>query len=952
MHRKKIATACIAALYLSVTGCSTSTAPEQQTNQSASQKTNELSVAYEQFTLDNGLKVILHQDKSDPIVAMATVVHVGSNREKPGRTGFAHFFEHMSFNDSENVPKGANRKMIPELGGSRNGGTWSDGTIYYEVVPKDAFDKLLWIDSDRLGYMINTVDAGTLEREKQVVKNEKRQRVDNRPYGHTGHVIRKALYPTSHPYNWTVIGDLEDLQAATLYDVREFYDTFYTPSNATLVIAGDIDFASTKKKVEQWFGEIKAGEPAAPLKPQAVTLTESKKLYHEDNFARLPELRLTFPTPEQYTKDAYALDVLGRILSDGKSAPLYQTIVSEQKLAPRASAYNNANELSGTFTISVRAKADVKLDDVYGAIQTALTDFEQNGVDANQLQRIKAELETDFYYGIESILDKALQLGIYNEYAGSPSFIQEDIANIKAVTADDVVRVYERYIKNKPAIFTSFVPRGKTDLVLADSVKANVVEEKIKPASEPDFVENDDIRFVKTPTQFDRSEPPLTDLPALTVPSVWDYTTPNNINVVGIEYNELPIVKFSMTIKGGQLLDPQDKTGVARLMASLMNEGTALKTPEQLEQAIGLLGAGIRISSSQENITIQGQTLARNFNETIALVSEMLLKPRWDEAEFERLKSAQLTGIQQEAGVASRIAYKAFMKTLYGSDNPLALPLGGTAQSVGAITLDDVKAFYANNISPSMASFHVVGDVTEQDVVKALSTLNEWKGDKVALPSLPEVASREKPEVYFIDLPGAKQSVIYVGKPAVAGSDPDFYSVVFANKRLGEGMSARLGQTLRIQKGYTYGAYSYIPDNSYVPPFIASSQVRSNVTLESLEIFKDLIGNYQATYGQEDLETARNMTIKANSRRFETTSQQLRMLENITRNNLAKDYIDAEQTFVQNVDLESVHQTINQYLDEQQMIYVIVGDGETQLSRIESLGYGKPVVLDLNGDPQ
>ncbi|MCP4445607.1 MAG: insulinase family protein, partial [Myxococcales bacterium] len=253
----------------------------------------EFGLEYERYTLDNGLTVILHKDTSDPIVAMATVVHVGSSRERPGRTGFAHFFEHMSFNNSENVPMGANRKMIPELGGTRNGGTWEDATIYYEVVPKDAFAKLMWIDSDRFGYMINTVKEGTLEREKQVVKNEKRQRVDNRAYGHTGHVIRKALYPSEHPYSWTVIGDLQDLQNATLNDVREFYDAYYVPANATLVISGDIDFAETRAMTEQWFGEIKAGAPVEDMQPMPVTLDGEKRLSHQDNFAKTAELRMT-----------------------------------------------------------------------------------------------------------------------------------------------------------------------------------------------------------------------------------------------------------------------------------------------------------------------------------------------------------------------------------------------------------------------------------------------------------------------------------------------------------------------------------------------------------------------------------------------------------------------------------------------------------------------------------
>ena len=344
----------------------------------AQQKSNaktRFNLPYEKFILSNGLEVILHEDHSDPIVAVATVMHVGSNREKPGKTGFAHFFEHMSFNDSENTPQGANRKLIPEWGGERNGGTWSDGTIYYEVVPKDAFDKILWIDSDRLGFMINTVTKEALEAEKQVVKNEKRQRVDNAPYGYTDEIIRTNLYPKEHPYNWTVIGSLPDLQAATLEDVKEFYDLYYGANNATLVIAGDINIAETKKKVERWFSEIRKGPEVNGMKPMPVKLDRTKSLSFEDNFAKLPELRMVFPSVENYHKDTYALNILGELLSGSRKSPLYRIIVEEKKLAPAVSSAQSSDEIAGEFEFRVRANAGTDLDDVKKSIEEGLARF-------------------------------------------------------------------------------------------------------------------------------------------------------------------------------------------------------------------------------------------------------------------------------------------------------------------------------------------------------------------------------------------------------------------------------------------------------------------------------------------------------------------------------------------------------------------------------------------------
>ena len=434
-----------------------------QNSDTVSSETKDFKIEYEKFTLDNGLEVILHEDHSDPIVAVATMMHVGSNREKPGKTGFAHFFEHMSFNDSENVPVGANRKMIPEWGGSRNGGTWSDGTVYYEVVPKDAFEKIMWIDSDRFGYMINTVTKEALEREKQVVKNEKRQRVDNAPYGYTDEIIRKNLYPEGHPYSWTVIGSLPDLQAATLEDVKEFYNKFYGASNASLVIAGDINIEETKDLVKKWFGEIPSGPKVEDLSFEPVKLDSVKALYFEDNFAKLPELRMVIPTVKEYHKDTYALNILGQLLSGSKKSPLYNVIVEEQKLAPNVSTYQNSSELAGEFVFRVRANADTDLDQVKLAIEEGLQKFENEGIKDKELKRIKAELETSLYQGVSTVLNKAFQLVQDNEFNGDPSYITQTAKLTNAVTGQDVMRVYNQYIKNQNYVMTSVVPKNQID---------------------------------------------------------------------------------------------------------------------------------------------------------------------------------------------------------------------------------------------------------------------------------------------------------------------------------------------------------------------------------------------------------------------------------------------------------------------------------------------------------
>lgn len=914
-------------------------------------ETKEFKIDYEKFTLDNGLEVILHEDHSDPIVAVATLMHVGSNREKPGRTGFAHFFEHMSFNDSENVPRGANRKMIPEWGGSRNGGTWSDGTIYYEVVPKDAFDKILWIDSDRFGYMINTVTEDALEAEKQVVKNEKRQRVDNAPYGYTDEIIRKNLYPEGHPYSWTVIGSLPDLQAATLDDVKEFYEQYYGAANATLVIAGDIDPAEAKQKVEQWFGEIRKGPEVEKPQPMPVTLSENKSLYFEDNFAKLPEIRMVFPTVEDYHEDMYALNVLGQLLSGSKKAPLYQVLVEEQKLAPNASTYQSSNEVAGEFVFRVRANAGTDLDSVKAAIEAGLDRFVQNGIDAKDLQRIKAELETNLYQGISTVLNKAFQLVTDNEFGGDPSYVTKTAKLTQAVTADDVMRVYNKYIKDQNYLMTSVVPKGQLDLAVEGGEEAEVwIEEIVADVAAENTSRGEVAEYEKTPSKFDRSEPDFGELPLLKSPEVWNSYLDNGMQVFGIENTELPLVYFDITLKGGHYHDPIDKSGVASLLAGLMTEGTQGKTPAELEEAIGLLGASINMFAGSEEITISASCLARNFNETFDLVEEILLEPRWDVTEFDRLKQSRITRLKGREASPTAIASTVYNKLLYGEDHILGYSSIGTSETVEGITLDDLKAYYSANFSPAIASFHVAGSISQDDVMSRLNGF-QWESSDVSIASYNLPENSNGGNLFFIDFPGAKQSVIYIGKHAISGMNPEYNELTYANEKIGGGSSGQLFQTLRIEKGYTYGAYSFVPQRSAVSPFTATTSVRANATLPSLEIMKEMLANYEANFTEEDVEVTKTKVLKANTRAFESLGAKLNMLHEISKFGKSSSFMENEQNELTSMKLADYKEMIKKYLNEEKMIYLIVGDGASQLEEVRKLGMGDPIILDINGDP-
>ncbi len=910
---------------------------------------------YEKFTLDNGLEVILSVDTSDPIVAVTTVIHAGSNREKPGRTGFAHFFEHMAFNDSENVPRGWNRKAIPEWGGLRNGGTWSDGTIYFEVVPKDAFDKILWIDSDRLGYMINTVTQAALDREKQVVKNEKRQRVDNAPYGYTQEVIRKNLYPEGHPYSWTVIGSLPDLQAATLEDLKEFYADIYGPNNATLSIVGDIDISETKRKVQQWFGEIPRGKDIEPLPPMPVTVESEKRLYFEDNFAKLPELRLTFPTVEDFHEDELALEVLGAIIAGSKNSVMFNQIVEMDKLAPRVSAFNNSMELAGEFVFRVRAKAGVDLDDVHQSLKDALARFEEEGIDPKDLQRIKAEQETSLYNSVATILGKSRQLAQANEFARDPAYATKQAELLKAITAEDVMRVYNTYLKDKSAVITSFVPKGQSELALENSELASVWIEEVKSDVASEEVSAGDIaEFEKTPTIFDRSEPPFSDLPLIKMPVIWSDTLANGTEVLGIENSEIPIVSFDVTFSGGMWKETADKSGALSLLANLMNEGTATKTAAELEQAIGLLGSDISVSSGREETRISVTTLARNFEPTLELVEEILTQPRFDQANFDRVKSAALTSIKGREANPTAIAGQVFNKLIYTPDYPMGRPFGGTEETVSGLTLDDMQSAH-DMLMRAPAVIHIAGAIDDGRAKAALGNLAEKLNvDYLAIEKAEVPAQTQEGKVFFIDVPGSKQSVIQIGRLTVATNDEDFNALDFTNEKLGGGISGDFAQVLRIEKGYTYGAGSGTPNGTMPQTWRARTSVRANATQASLEVMRDMIRDYGPDFDASDADIVQQKLVKEKTRAFESLNAKLGTLHVISKYGKSKSYVEDEQAELLAMTVADFKSTAETYLDESKMTYLIVGDRETQFAPVQKFakasGKGEVVELDIYGN--
>lgn len=913
-------------------------------------KDSNFRVDYDSFTLDNGLRVIFHIDRSDPVVAVALTSHVGSAREKEGRTGFAHLFEHLLFLESENLGKGGLDKLSARIGGSgANGSTNRDRTNYFQTVPNDALEKMIWAEADKLGFFINTVTEPVLAKEKQVVKNEKRQRVDNSPYGHNMAVIDQNLYPEGHPYSWQVIGSLEDLQNATLEDVKEFYRQWYVPNNVVLTIAGDFDPAQAREWIEKYFGEIAPGEEIEPLEKQPVTLDSTKKLYYEDNFAQLPQLTLAWPSVYSYHPDSYALEVLVSYLADGKNAPLYEQLVAQEKLTPGVSMYNYTSELAGQLMLQIRAYPEVDLDAIMEGVAETFVRFEEEGIPQKDLERIKAGQETNFYRGLSSVLGKGFQLAQYEIFAGDPSNINSEVNKILGVTPQDVMRVYETYIKDRPFVATSFVPKGQVALALEGSSLAQVEEEEIVMGAEEQFDLDQDVTYEKTPSSFDRSvEPPYGPEPEVKIPQIWEDELSSGLEVYGITHNEVPLVQFIMEIKGGMLLEDPKKIGVSNLLAGLLTKGTAHRSPAELEEAIELLGADIRINAQNEMIVVSGSTLTRNYNQTMALLKEMLLEPRWDQEEFELLKQQTNSYLLQQASNPNSIAQNEFSKLVYGEDHILSHNNLGTPSSLSEIEMEDLQRYHENYVVPNLASFHIAGAITPEAAIAALESINKkWQPKEVTFPPLPAPDMPDEPQLYFYDVPGAKQSVLSFGYPALAATDMDYYPAHLMNYRLGGGgFASILTQELREGKGYTYGIRSGFSGSTLPGPFQISSAVRSNITLEAVSLIKDILEAYPDKYNQEDLEVTKGYMLKSNARQFETLGSKLSMLRNISNYDWPYDYVKRQEDMVRQITVDQMKELARGYLNTRKMYYVIVGDAASQLDRLEAVGLGTPVLLN------
>jgi len=922
----------------------------------ACKEEKEFSLPYEKYVLENGLEVVLHEDKSDPIVSVAIQYHVGSAKEKPGKTGFAHFFEHMLFQRSEHLGRNAFFKKIQELGGTFNGSTAMDGTNYYETVPRDALEKVLWMESDRMGFFINTVTQAGLEREIDVVSNEKRQG-ENCPFGQSYALMLKYFYPEGHPYSWPVIGSIADLRSATVEDVKEFYRTYYGPNNATLVVAGDFNREKTKELIGKYFGEIPAQEKVEKVKPIPVKLEKTRKLVYEDQFTNVAGLDIAFPGVEQYHPDFYPLRMMALLLSYGKGSPFYKVLVEERKLTSYTNVATSAFELAGQISLSAKAFRGGNLNDIYKGMQEAFRRFETEEIKDSDLERLKIMQETMMYNVMMALESKTQALARNNVFGGSPDRSVEELSKYKAVTKKDIMRVYRQYVKGRHFVALSTVPVGAMDLALSGSEPVNVEQDDYvgqKLASDGKAI-TDDESFEFTPSVIDRSaEPPLMDnKPEMNIPEIWIGQLQNGMKILRMEYTELPVVQFTIILNSGMLCETADKSGVAMLTAAVMNSGTRMKTAEELEAAFGQLGARATIGASAERMQLTGHCLKKNLPQVVQLIKEMLLEPRWDEEAMELAKTRMRESIHQSVTTPKTIVRNVFRRMIYGPDNVLSRSVWRSEESIHSIQLEDLKEFYTKHISPSTATFCFVGGYSKEEVMSLLRPLeNDWSAKDVKETGLNMTYTAPPAKIYFVDYPGAKQSYILLGAPAMPRISRDYYPAVIVNKMLGASSNSLLFDVLRLKRGYTYGAYSSFDCGKYLNEFRATSSVQAAYTPEAMLLFRECIADYGNQFTAQTLDKTRDAMFRENAAAFEMPDARLDILEAIAAYELPAGFMKTQEQMLRDMTPEQAQECIRKWLNYDRMFYVVVGDAETQLDRVKKAGLGEVIVVNKEGVPE
>ncbi len=925
--------------------------------------TNSLVIPYEKWKLPNGLTLIISEDHSDPIVNVAVVYHVGSARESIGKSGFAHFFEHMMFEGSDNVKDKEHFRIVSEAGGTMNGFTERDKTTYFETVPSNHLQTALWLEADRMGFLLDSVTKEKFEVQRATVKNEKGQNYENQPYGLAfGEILSQSLYPSGHPYSWPTIGYTDDLDRSTVDDLKNFFLRWYGPNNAILSVSGDVNPKDVLAQVEKYFGSIPQSPEVKKARVPAPILASDQYANYMDN-VYLPLTLMVYPTVPSYHRDEPALDILANMMGDGNNSIFYKNFVKTEKA--EASISHSTQELAGEFQIQIFAYPDMEIEgeitsaeqykskmreqvqknfnETEKKIHETIDEFEKTGITDESLQRVKAKIESGIIDQGTTVFGKSLLLANWQLLAGKQFNLNDELDRYDKVTKDDVTRVFNKYIKDKHAAIVNVYPKDPDS---KDSVKSVNPYAHAKIVDDPQYA---GLKYVKAKDNFDRSKRPQPEAPkSPVVPQYYTHQLKNGLRIIGTQDSETPKVEFVITIDGGNLVSGSDlkKVGVARLTASMMDEGTKNYATEQISAELDKLGSSISFNAGRENTTVVISCLVKNLDPTMKLLEEKLLHPRFDAEDFKRVKKQTVEAIRTEKKSAEITAQRLFTNLMFGNT---IFGTYATEKNVKKLTLDDVKNYYQQNYSPSVSKLVIVGDIAEKDILPKLAFLEKWEAKPVKMPDFTGFAPVTQTQIYLAHKDNAAQSTIIIGNSALA-YDPtgDYFKSNVMNFSLGGNFNSRLNLDLRETKGYTYGIRSNFQGTKYPGAFAISAGVRRSATDSSLrDVMKDVIDFRNGGPKDDEISFTKSSYLNSEALRYESPFQKANYLSNILAYNLPKDYNKQQEKILNEISKSELSDLAKKYINPDKFVILVVGNKYVIKDKLEKLGYGKVKEIEL-----
>lgn len=884
----------------------------------------DIDIPYTKYVLPNGLTLIVHEDHKAPIVAFDVWYHVGSKDERPGRTGFAHLFEHLMFNGSENYNDDFFKPLEPVGATKFNGNTWLDRTTYFENVPVNALDMTLWLESDRMGHLLGAVDQKKLDEQRGVVQNEKRQG-ENQPYGKVDELIAASTYPAGHPYSWETIGSMEDLNAASLDDVKNWFRTWYGAANATIVIAGDITPAQAKEKVEHYFGDIAAGPVIKRQEEWVAKMSGTRRAMMQDN---VPQSRLykTWNIPGYKSHDFTMLDMAGDILGNGKNSRLYKRLVYRDQSATAVSAGVGPFEIGSQFQVDVTVKPGGDPAAVEKALDEEMARFLATGPTAEELERVKIANYAGFVRGLERIdgeSGKAHILGESQLFGGSPDFYKTRLNQIRDATAADIQKTARQWLSDGVFVL-NVVPTPEYSVAKAGA---------------------------------DRARMPATGkAPQLKLPPLARTTLSNGLKVVLAERHNAPVVEMDLIVDAGYAADSLATPGTARLALAMINEGTKTRDSLQIAARAESLGARIGAGSSLDTSFISLNSLTARLDDSFELFTDVLLHPTFPQKDFERLQAQTLARIQQEKAQPQGIASRLFPRLVYGEGHAYSNPMSGSGfeDTVTALRTADLRSFYTRWVRPDNATLLIVGDTTLAQIKPLLEQrLAEWQSPADALPrkNLAAVQQQTQPRVFLINRTGAEQSIIVAGYAGPPRSDKDHIAFETLNTVLGGNFVSRLNMNLREDKHWSYGVGSGLVDAQGEGPFMVRAPVQTDKTAESIQEMakelRDILSGRPVT--QSEMEFARNSLVLALPGSNETAGEVARSYTDVIAYKLPDTYWNDYVGEVNELTPAQLQAAATRLVRPEALTWVIVGDLSKIEDGVRKLNIGEVKVLDADG---